>query len=220
MGPKKIKKSEKPKCLPDEDISESEQSELSDSEFPIRGGATENNDNYDENVNENVNENFDDADADADDDDKDGDKDDEIDDEKDDESETESLVKDDEKDDNVDDDCVYDFEKKNNLFDNEDDDDATEDFFDDDDEIQNKYVSDENRITTRKLTKYERVNIIGTRAKQISMGAQKMVETSIMDPKKIAKLELEMKVCPLKLKRTLPSGEIELISVNSLKIIN
>ena len=47
-----------------------------------------------------------------------------------------------------------------------------------------------------------------------------MVDTDLTDPKLIAKLELEMKRCPIILKRTLPSGEIELIDVNTLKITN
>lgn len=158
-------------------------------------------------------------------------------DEKEDEEEDEEVEDDEEKDDDVildkegdkdenldeDDDCVYRFQKKNVLFEDEDEDEDEDDnFFDDDeDEKKNIYVSAEDRITTRKLTKYERVNIIGTRAKHISMGAQRMVKNSDhLNPKLVAKLELEKGVCPLILKRTLPSGEIELIDVNTLTIVN
>lgn len=188
--------------------SESDDSELSESSFQydIKGGE----DNPDEILD--VNDGDDDEDGDGD-DDEDGEEDD-------DNFDNDSLIKDNDKDDNIDDDCIYNNQKKNDLL-NDDDDDISEDFFDDDDlEPQNKYISEDKRITTKKLTKYERINIIGTRAKQISLGAQKMVDTDLTDPKLIAKLELEMKRCPIILKRTLPSGEIELIDVNTLKITN
>jgi DNA-directed RNA polymerase subunit K/omega len=121
-----------------------------------------------------------------------------------------------------DDDCVYNNVKKNIVIDDDDNEYGEDHFFEDDENVKvEKYVNEDDRITTRKLTKYERVNIIATRAKQIELGAQKMVKnTKNLNPKEIAKLELDMKVCPIIIKRTLPSGAIELINVNTLEIIN
>ena len=45
-------------------------------------------------------------------------------------------------------------------------------------------------------------------------------DTKGLTSKQIAKLELEMKVCPIIIKRTLPSGIIEKIDVNTLKMVN
>lgn len=137
------------------------------------------------------------------------------------EDEKESMVKNDEMKDDDDDDCVYRDLKKDVDHDHDDDDEDEDNYFDDDIVIKNIYVTEENRITTRKLTKYERVVIIGTRAKQIELGAQKMVKnTKGLTPKEIAKLELKMKKCPIIVKRTLPSGIIELIDANTLNIVN
>lgn len=83
-----------------------------------------------------------------------------------------------------------------------------------------KLISNEKRITTQKLTKYEMVNIIGTRARQLSLGAVSLIKNAQkLPPKKVAKLELYNKVCPIILKRRLPSGEYELIDVNILNIL-
>jgi DNA-directed RNA polymerase subunit K len=124
-------------------------------------------------------------------------------------------------------DCVYRPSKKKKVVgsdsdsDNVDSEEIIEDNFEDDLNKSNIYVADEDRITTSKLTKYERVDVIGVRAKQISYGAQPMVKTNVlMTPEEIAKLEIEHRVCPIKVKRVLPTGEIELIDINTLKVIN
>ena len=80
---------------------------------------------------------------------------------------------------------------------------------------------DDEQITTNKLTKYERVAIIGERARQIELGAQPIVQNiKGMKPIDIAKLELTSKRCPIYVKRTLPSGVVIIIDVNKLKIVN
>ncbi len=72
-------------------------------------------------------------------------------------------------------------------------------------------VSNEQRITLPKLTKYEKVRLIGTRAKQISLGAKVMLKnTEGLHPIEIAKLELEHKMIPMKIKRVLPNNKIEI----------
>ena len=229
MPPKAKKDIKIPKKIESEiSDTETEQSNLSDGEFPqkdepqnknneevniIHGGNDEDDNlvDYDEAQGEEEGE----AENEEDDDDEDEGE------EVDGEDGKESISKNDEaKDDDEDDDCVYRVSKKGIIYDDDDDDDE-DNFFEDDIDIKNVYVNEEDRITTRKLTKYERVNIIGTRAKQIELGAQRMVkDTKGMNPKDIAKLELEMKVCPIIIKRKLPSGAIELIDVNTLNIVN
>lgn len=133
------------------------------------------------------------------------------------ESETKSIVKDDDKEED-DEDCIY---SKHKGVMEEYEDDNIDNISDDGTIKENQYVDEKDKITTNKLTKYERVNIIGTRAAQIARGAQTMIKnTSNMTAIEIAKLELEMKVCPILIKRKLSSGEIELWDVNKLTICN
>jgi DNA-directed RNA polymerase I, II, and III subunit RPABC2 len=82
-------------------------------------------------------------------------------------------------------------------------------------------VENSQRITLPKLTKYERVRLIGTRAKQIALGAKIMVKnTTGLNPIEIAKLELEHKMIPMKIKRVLPDNKIEIWKLNELDIDN
>ena len=77
--------------------------------------------------------------------------------------------------------------------------------------------SDSERITLPKLTKYEKVRLIGTRAKQISLGAKVMVKnTTGLNPIDIAKLELELKMIPMKIKRILPNNKVEIWKLSEL----
>lgn len=68
------------------------------------------------------------------------------------------------------------------------------------------------------LTKYERSRIIGARALQISMGAPILVEEleKLGNPVEIAEKELEYKILPLTIRRTLPNGEIIEVTVQEL----
>jgi DNA-directed RNA polymerase I, II, and III subunit RPABC2 len=82
-------------------------------------------------------------------------------------------------------------------------------------------VKSEDRITLPKLTKYERVRLIGTRAKQISLGAKVMVKnTAGLNPIEIAKLELKLKMIPMKVKRILPDNKIEIWKLSELELDN
>jgi len=77
------------------------------------------------------------------------------------------------------------------------------------------------RITLPKLTKYEKVRLIGTRAKQISLGAKVMIKNTMgMNSIDIAKLELEHKMIPMKVKRILPDNKIEIWKLSELDIDN
>lgn len=75
--------------------------------------------------------------------------------------------------------------------------------------------------TIPRLTKYERANIIGLRATQIQAGSQPFINIKTLaqiTPISIAEEELRQhKLDFLKIKRTLPSGKHEIISLKHLK---
>jgi DNA-directed RNA polymerase I, II, and III subunit RPABC2 len=80
-------------------------------------------------------------------------------------------------------------------------------------------VENNKRITLPKLTKYEKVRLIGTRAKQISLGAKVMVKnTAGLHPIEIAKLELVEKMIPIKIKRVLADNTVEIWKLSELDI--
>ncbi|MCK4479915.1 MAG: DNA-directed RNA polymerase subunit K [Candidatus Lokiarchaeota archaeon] len=68
------------------------------------------------------------------------------------------------------------------------------------------------------LTRYEKARIVGARALQISYGAPILVDKPIdmIDPIKIAQLELKSKILPLTIRRDYPSGEFQDIMINQL----
>ena len=68
------------------------------------------------------------------------------------------------------------------------------------------------------LTRYEKARIVGARALQISFGAPILVEKpkNMIDPIKIAQLELKSRILPLTLRREYPSGEYADIPINRL----
>ena len=82
-------------------------------------------------------------------------------------------------------------------------------------------VQNSERITLPKLTKYEKVRLIGTRAKQISLGAKVMIKnTTGLNPIEIAKIELEHKMIPMKIKRVLPDNKVEIWKLSELELDN
>ena len=67
------------------------------------------------------------------------------------------------------------------------------------------------------LTKYEKTRLLGTRALQIAMNSKILVDThGEIDPLKIATMEMEQKVIPLKIRRVLPNGQQCLLSIHEL----
>jgi len=68
------------------------------------------------------------------------------------------------------------------------------------------------------LTRYEKARILGSRALQISFGAPILVEKpkNMIDPIKIAQSELKSGILPLTIRRELPNGEYQDISINKL----
>ena len=82
-------------------------------------------------------------------------------------------------------------------------------------------VESSQRITLPKLTKYEKIRLIATRAKQISLGAKVMVKNTIgLNAIDIAKLELEHKMIPMKVKRVLPDNRVEVWKLSELDLDN
>lgn len=68
------------------------------------------------------------------------------------------------------------------------------------------------------LTRFERSRIIGARALQLSWGAPILLELEeeIKDPIKIAELEFDEGILPISIRRTLPSGKRQDISLKHL----
>jgi DNA-directed RNA polymerase I, II, and III subunit RPABC2 len=85
--------------------------------------------------------------------------------------------------------------------------------------VQKNDVPKEDRITMPYLTKYERVRVLGTRAKQISLGAKILVNNIDLTTKshiEIATIELELGVIPFKIRRPLPNGQVEEWKISEL----
>jgi len=139
---------------------------------------------------------------------KEGDKEDEL--------EKEEIKEDEIKDDDDEYNCMYKFTKKKK--------DETEELdfeqelkFDDDENIHSDIVEPEQRKTKRKLFNYEKVRILSTRAKQLSLGAKPLIKNAIgLDPKEIAKLELKNGVLPYIIERILPNGFKERWKISEL----
>jgi DNA-directed RNA polymerase I, II, and III subunit RPABC2 len=149
------------------------------------------------------------------------DDDDTIDDEEDDDDEI--INEDDDNDDDVNSyevsEKIDDIKTDNSIYDDND----TDIFEQIDPEIElkrNLRVPDNERITIPKLTKYEKVRLLGTRAKQISDGSKVFIKSKkVRNAMDIAELELEHKVIPLKIKRPLPNGKYEIWSIKELELI-
>ena len=68
------------------------------------------------------------------------------------------------------------------------------------------------------LTRYEKARIVGARALQISFGAPILVAKpkNLIDPIKIALIELKSQILPLTIRRELPSSEFQDIPISKL----
>jgi len=76
------------------------------------------------------------------------------------------------------------------------------------------------RIGPPKLTRFERARIVGARALQISLGAPILMELplEVKDPIDIALGELDGQVLPMTIRRALPDGSHQDISLFDLII--
>ena len=76
-----------------------------------------------------------------------------------------------------------------------------------------------------KLTRFERARIVGARSLQVSLGAPILapLPDSVVDPIDIAVVELQEKVLPMTIRRTLPEGsyqDIPLIDLLQERVLN
>jgi len=116
--------------------------------------------------------------------------------------------------------CLYRFSKNSGIADADEFAD-NDDYFEEETDDITKYVPSEQRQSKPVMTKYERVRILGERARQISLGAKPMMKnTNNMDPKEIARAELNAGMIPFFIERIIPGGKIERWRVAELKIIN
>jgi DNA-directed RNA polymerase subunit K/omega len=139
------------------------------------------------------------------------------------ESEEEEVEEEEEEDEVGDDgDCLYRFTgKKKKVKDILADIEVEDDFLEDENIETTTFVETSKRVTKKYMTIFERVRILGERAKQLSLGAKPLIKgAENLDPKVVAKLELEKKIIPLVIIRTLPSGQKEKWRVSELEIIN
>jgi len=75
------------------------------------------------------------------------------------------------------------------------------------------------KIGPPKLTKYERARILGSRALQLSLGAPVLISLENIktySPLEIAKMEMEMKILPIIVRRKNPSGRYQDIPLKFL----
>jgi DNA-directed RNA polymerase subunit K/omega len=78
-------------------------------------------------------------------------------------------------------------------------------------------VPDDERISINRMTKYEYVRLLGTRTKQLAMGAKPMIKNvQGLPSKEIALLELKNNTTPLIIKRPLPNKKYELWKISEL----
>jgi len=142
--------------------------------------------------------------------------------EEDEEDEEDDNDNDNDNDVNEDGECLYRFTgKKKKVKDILADIEIEDDFLEDDNMETTIFVEPTKRITKNFMTIYERVRILGERAKQLSLGAKPLIKgAENMDPKVVAKMELEKKIIPLIIIRPLPNGQKEKWRVSELEIIN
>ena len=69
-----------------------------------------------------------------------------------------------------------------------------------------------------KLTRFERARIVGARSLQISLGAPMLapLPDDVVDPIDVAVVELNEKVLPMTIRRTLPEGSFQDIPLMDL----
>ena len=83
-------------------------------------------------------------------------------------------------------------------------------------------IPNDERITHPILTKYERVRILGVRAKQIADGAKVMIKIKnkeLMSSMEIAEIELKNKVTPFIIKRHINNNRYEHWKISELEQI-
>jgi DNA-directed RNA polymerase subunit K/omega len=128
------------------------------------------------------------------------------------ESDNESKEDEEDNEENIKDKCYQKFSKKSNI----DTDIDYDEYFIKDDEI---IINKTGRLTKPYLTKYEKVRILGDRARQLAQGAKPMIKnTTGLSHKEVALLELKNKVIPLIIERPIPNVGVEKWKLSELEI--
>jgi DNA-directed RNA polymerases I, II, and III subunit RPABC2 len=88
-------------------------------------------------------------------------------------------------------------------------------------EFELKEITSENRVLIGppRLTRFERARISGARSLQLSLGAPSLIRVSndIRDSITLAVAELDLKALPISIRRILPNGLYQDISIDLLK---
>ncbi|MFH0896540.1 MAG: DNA-directed RNA polymerase subunit K, partial [Candidatus Bathyarchaeota archaeon] len=71
-----------------------------------------------------------------------------------------------------------------------------------------------------RMTRFEKARIVGARALQLSMGAPLLIEAprGVTSPTDLALKELEMKILPITIRRSLPDASYQDIPIQWLQI--
>jgi len=126
--------------------------------------------------------------------------------------ESDNESKDYDNEENTKDKCYQKFSKKSNI----DTDIDYDEYFIKDDEI---IINKTGRLTKPYLTKYEKVRILGDRARQLAQGAKPMIKnTTGLSHKEVALLELKSKIIPLIIERPIPNVGVEKWKLSELEI--
>jgi DNA-directed RNA polymerase I, II, and III subunit RPABC2 len=93
--------------------------------------------------------------------------------------------------------------------------------------LRNKMINlaKDTLIGPPKLTRFERARIVGARSLQVSLGAPILapLPDNVVDPIDVAVVELQEKVLPMTIRRTLPEGsyqDIPLIDLLQVRVLN
>ena len=91
--------------------------------------------------------------------------------------------------------------------------------FDNNEDIYKK-IKEDNKITSKNITKYEYAKIIGISAQQIETGRVPSIKLppSLKNPIEIAEYELANKATPFIIKRKLPNNEFEYYTIEELEL--
>lgn len=80
------------------------------------------------------------------------------------------------------------------------------------------------KVSSKKLTKFEKARIIGLRALELSLGAPPLIpidqDGDEISTTEIAKQEVERKVLPLIIGRRMPDGSYVYVSLGDLEIMD
>ncbi len=107
-------------------------------------------------------------------------------------------------------DCFFEYIKDEDSF---DDSEITENV-----SVNHVIIPSSDRISINRMTKYEFVRLLGTRTKQLAMGAKPMIKNvQGLSSKEIAILELKNNTTPLIIKRPLPNKKYEIWKIDELQ---